>query len=68
MSKPHTTDIVANFMQDGDERNDNDQELRITANWMGDGYYLTLETARWSIDDPKDLIELLERVMQMTKP
>lgn len=68
MSKPYTTDIVVNFMQEGDERNGNDQELKVTANWMGNGYYLTLETARWSVDDPKDLTELLGRVMQMTKP
>ena len=68
MSKPYTTDIVVNFMQGGDERNDNDQELKVTANWMGDGYYVTIETARWSVDDPKELTELLERVMQMTKP
>lgn len=68
MSKPYTTEIVVNFMQEGDERDDNDQELRVTANWMGDGYYLTIQTARWSVDDPKELTELLERVMQMTKP
>lgn len=68
MSKPYTTDIVVNFMQEGDERNDSIQKLKVTANFLGDGHYLTIETARWSVDDPKELTELLERVVQMTKP
>ena len=68
MSKPNITDVVVTFMQEGDERNDNDQELKVTANWIGDGHYLTIETARWSIDDTKDLTVLLDRVMQMIRP
>ena len=68
MSKPYITDVMVTFMQEGDEHNENEQELKVTANWMGDGHYLSIETARWSVDNPKELTELLDRVMQMTKP
>jgi hypothetical protein len=63
MSDPMLTRIVATYWQDadsGDPGPGEDQLLTLTLETAGAGPYLVVNTSRWAMDEPEELLRLLQ--------
>lgn len=63
------TKVVHEYHQDGDDMQvDNAyQSIRITADDAGAGFYFVIETERWAINNPEDILELIGEVKKSLK-
>lgn len=64
------TEWTCEFYQENDtceQHQDTGQVLTITATDGGGGHYLVLQTDRWAVDTPQDLVALMEGVLQIGK-
>lgn len=43
------------------------QSIRITADDAGAGFYFVIETERWAINNPEDILELIGEVKKSLK-
>lgn len=63
MTAPTTCrSVVCTFAQEDDEQEYGMQELKITVTHQGSGAYLVLETERWAVDHPDELMSVVTRV------
>jgi hypothetical protein len=61
--------VRAEWMQDDDDNgNGNTQALTIEMTHAGAGPYLVVETKRWAIDNPEELLEVLDGFSEQVKP
>ena len=56
------------FSQDGDGNDSAPQKLRVDVESCGAGPYLIVNTQRWAIDQPHELIDVLVRAHQAAVP
>lgn len=54
--------VVCLFAQADDEQEHEMQELKVTVTHQGSGAYLVLETDRWAVDHPDELMSVVTRV------
>jgi hypothetical protein len=69
-NKPALEGVTLTFTQDTDccdMTGNGCQTLRVTTEDGGGGSYFVLETERWAIDPPEDLLDLLKEVERSIK-
>jgi len=55
------------FIQDGDSIEAGHQTLRVRLEDGGGGFFIVLETPRWSIDSPEELREILDVAQSLAR-
>ena len=68
MTEPYLHEITLKFTQDGDDFCNESQYLNVSLLDAGAGPYLSIETNRWSFNEPKELNRLLKQIQKQCGP
>ena len=68
MTEPFLHEITLKLTQDGDFERLDSQYLNVSLLDSGGGPYLSIETNRWSFNEPKELNKLLKRIQKQCEP
>jgi len=61
--------VRAEYMQDDDDNGDGEsQALSVEMTHAGAGPYLVVKTKRWAIDNPEELLTVLDGFSEQVKP
>ena len=68
---PNLVKVIHQYQQEEDSngRSGHDlQSIEVTAEWVGEGFYYTIQTERWAIDTPEEILPLIKAVEKSVTP